>query len=210
MAAVILKALRAPDLVSSATLDAARGTTLSTQSCTITWQSAPDGVIQFQRKDEALPWPVPPESDLGLRIPGFDPATTLNRYELKVTGLKEATYTLSIDGREIGVYSQAGLANGINLGFMRQGPIYDQGQRLLKAVLDKNDTFYNRWHNVQIGQQPAPGTNPLDWRKAEAAHSQEVKPELARLDKIIADEEQAINVLRQPVAHLFRLDPAAR
>ena len=210
MAALILQGLHAPDLVSSATLDAARKVTIATHSCTITWQNAADGVVQFQRLDDALPWPVPPEADLALKIPGFDPATTLNRYELKVTGLNNSSYTLSIDGRAIGVYSQAALANGVNLGFVRQGPIYDQGQKLLKAVLDKNDTFFNRWHNVQIGTQPTPTTNPQDLRTAESAHATEVKPELARLDKIIAGEEQAINLLRQPVAHNFTLQPAAR
>jgi hypothetical protein len=210
MAAIILQNLHAPDLVSSATLDAARGVTVSASGCTITWQNAPEGVVQFQRKDEALPWPVPPEADLALKIPGFDPATTLNRYDLKITGLKDTSYRLSIDGREIGVYSQAALANGVNLGFVRQGPIYDQGQKLLKAVLAKDDTFFNRWHNVQIGQQPPPGTNPPDLRKADLAHSEEVKPELAKLDKIIADEEQAIAVLRQPIAHVFKIEPATR
>jgi hypothetical protein len=210
MAAIILQSLHAPDLVSSAALDAARRVTTSTHSCTIAWQNAAEGVVQFQRKDEALPWPVPPEADLALKIPGCNPATTLNRYDLKVTGLKETTYTLSIDGRKIGVYSEASLADGINLGFVRQGPIYDQGQKLLKAVLDKNDTFFNRWHNIQIGQQSSPGKNPLDWRKAELAHSDEVKPELAKLDKIIADEEETINVLRQPVVHVFKIEPATR
>jgi lysophospholipase L1-like esterase len=210
MAAIILQGLHAPDLVSTATLDAARGVTTSTQACTITWKNAPEGVVQFQRKDDALPWPVPPEADLALKIPGFDPATTLNRYELKITGLKETAYMLSIDGEEIGVYSGGALANGVNLGFVRRGPIYEQGQKLLKAVLDKNETFFNRWHNVQIGPQPAPGTNALDLRNAELAHANEVKPELARLDKIIADEEQTINVLRQPVAHLFNIKPVAR
>jgi len=208
MAAIILQGLHAPDLVSSATLDAAHGSTTSTDGCAITWQNAPPGVVQFQRKDNALPWPLPPETDLALKIPGFDPATTLNRYELKVTGLKEASYKLSVDGRELGIYSKAGLANGINLGFVRQGPIYDQGQKLLKAVLDKNDTFFHRWRDVQIGQQPSPGTNLADVRKAELAHSDEVKPELARLDKVIADDEQAINLLRQPIPHVFKLAPA--
>ena len=33
-------------------------------------------------------------------------------------------------------------ANGINLGFVRQGPIYDQGQELLKAVIAKNDALF--------------------------------------------------------------------
>lgn len=207
MAAIILKGLHAPDLVSSATLDGAHASTISAVGCTITWQNAPAGVIQFLRKDDSLPWPVPPEAGQALGIPGFDPATALNRYELKITGLKAAFYKLSIDSREIGVYSQTGLGNGINLGFVREGPIYDQGQKLLDAVIDKNNTFFNRWHNVQIGQQSPPGTNLADVRKAESEHLEEVKPELARLDKVIADEERAIDLLRQPVSHVFKLEP---
>ncbi len=209
MASLILEGLHAPDLVSSATLDAAGSATVSADGCTITWQNAPAGVVQFQRKDDALPWPVPPETDLAFKIPGFDPADALNRYELKVTGLKAPFYKLSIDGREIGVYSQASLGNGINLGFVRQGPIYDQGQKLLKAIIEKNETFFNRWHDVQIGQQSPPGTNLADIRKADMAHLEAVKPELARLDKVIADQEQSINLLRQPVPHVFTLEPAA-
>ena len=47
-------------------------------------------------------------------------------------------------------------------------------------------------------------------RNAEMAHAVEVKPELAKLDKIIADEEQAINVLHPLVVHIFKIEPATR
>ncbi len=210
MAALILQGLHAPDLVSSAVLDAAGRSTVSTQGCAITWQNAAAGVVQFERKDEALPWPTPPEVDPALKIPGFDPAATLNRYELKVTGLKEASYRLSIDEQEVGAYSQADLAKGVNLGFVRSGPLYDQGQKLLKAVMEKNDAFFNRWRKVQIGEPPPPGTSIPDIRKAETAHMAEVKPELERLDKVIADQEQAIHALCQPVPHVFKLEPAGK
>ena len=207
MAALILQGLHAPDLVSSAVLDAAGRATTSAEGCTITWQDAPAGTLQFERKDDALPWPVPPDADPALKIPGFDPATTLNRYELKVTGLTAPSYKLSIDGQEIRIYTQAALAGGINLGFVRRGPLYDQGQKLLAAVIDKNDAFYNRWRTVEIGPPPAPGTAIADIRKAEAAHAEEVKPQLAQLDKLIADKEQAIHQLAQPVPHVFKLEP---
>jgi hypothetical protein len=209
MAALILQGLHAPDLVSSAALDAASRSTLSTQGCAITWQDAPAGVVQFQRQDEALPWPVPPEADLALKIPGIDPGTTLNRYELKVAGLTGASYKLSIDDQEIGTYSQTDLANGINLGFVRHGPIYDQGQKILQAVLDKNDVFFKRWRNVQLSPAPPPGTSAADARKLDAAHAAEVKPQLAQLDKTIADDEQAIRTLCQPTPHVFKLEPVA-
>ncbi len=209
MATLILQGLNAPDLVSSAALDAASRSTISAQGCAITWQDAPSGVVQFQRQDEALPWPIPPEADLALKIPGFDPATALNRYELKVAGLTAASYKLSIDDQEIGTYSRTDLANGINLGFVRHGPIYDQGQKILQAVLDKNDAFFNRWRNIQLGPPPAPGTSAADARQIEAAHAAQVKPELAQLDKTIADDEQAIRTLCQPAPHVFKLEPVA-
>ena len=93
---------------------------------------------------------------------------------------------------------------------MRQGPIYDQGRKLLAAVVAKNDAFYNRWRTVQIGPPATPGTSVADIRKAEAAHAAEVKPELAQLDKAIADQEQAIHQLAQPVPHVFKLEPVTR
>ncbi len=40
-----------------------------------------------------------------------------------------------------------------------------------------------------------------------AARQIEIKPELARLDKIIVEQEQAIHQLCQPVPHVFRLEP---
>ena len=209
MAALVLQGLHAPALVSSAALDASAHTTISAEGCTITWQDAGPGVVQFERKDAALPWPTPPDVDPALKLPGFDPASTLNQYELKISGLKEVSYQLSIDGQAVGVYSSADLANGINLGFLRKGPIYDQGQKLLKAVLDKNDTFFQRWRTVEIGPPPAPGTSAADLRKAEAAHANEVKPQLAQLDKVIADDEQAIHLLSTPAPHVFKLEPVA-
>jgi hypothetical protein len=210
MATLMLQGLHAPDLVSSAVLDAAGRTTTSAENCVITWQDSPAGTIRFQRTDNALPWPTPPDVDLALKLPGFDPATTLNRYELKITGLKAASYQLTIDGAEIGTYAQSDLANGINLGFLRAGPIYDQGQKLLKAVVDKNDTFFHRWREVQLGPPPPPGTNAADLQKLDAAHQTEVKPELDRLDKQIADDEAAIHQLSQPVPHTFQLEPVTR
>jgi len=166
MAATILEHINAPDLISSAALDAVHRSTVSAQGCTIVWKDSPAGVVEFERKDAALPWPTPPEGDLALKIPGFDPGKTLNRYELKITGLKAAAYKLSIDDQQIGNYSQTQLAAGINLSFVQCGPIYKQGQKLLAAVKEKNDTFFNRWRNVEIGAPLLPNTSAADRRRA--------------------------------------------
>ena len=210
MASLILQGLHAPAVVSSATLDAAARTTVSAEDCTIAWQDGGAGMVQFQRTDAALPWPTPPDADVAMKIPGFDPATTLNRYELTVGGLKEGSYQLSIDDVGVGSYSSADLAKGVNLGFLRAGPIYDQGQKLLKAVEDKNDAFFNRWRTVEVGPAPAAGMSAADMRKAEGDHANAVKAQLVDLDKVIAEDEAAIHALAQPVAHVFKLTPVVR
>jgi lysophospholipase L1-like esterase len=201
MATLILQAMHAPALVSSATLDAAARSTVGTEGCTIAWQNSANDTVQFQRTDESLPWPIPPDCDLALKLPGFDPATSLNQYELKVKGLTSPAYDLTIDDQPIATYSKDALANGINLGFVEKGPIYDQGQKLLKAVIDKNNTFYQRWHDVEIGPQPDAKTGRANLDAAGTA-------ELARLDKLIADQEATIDGLRTPMPHVFKLVPA--
>jgi hypothetical protein len=97
--------------------------------------------------------------------------------------------------------------SGVNLGLVRKGPIYDQGQKILKADPDKNDTFFHRWREVQVSLLPSPGISAADIRKAKMAHLAEVTPELARLDKIIADDEPAIHALCQPNPLIFKLEP---
>jgi len=203
MATVILQRFRAPALVSSVSVDAAARSISSSQDCVVEWQDVPNGALQIKRTDRALPWPLPddPAIDLALKLPGFDPATALNRYEYKVTGLKPGYYKLTIDGAEIGTYLGSDLARGINLGFVKQGPIYDQEQQLLQAVTAKNEAYYNRWRNVQLYQTPGWLQGP----GLEGARS----AEMARLDKVISDAEDNIETLRKPVTHVFRLDPVA-
>jgi lysophospholipase L1-like esterase len=205
MATAILEGLNAPAQVSSLTLDAATQAITASEGCTVEWQHAPNGAVQFKRTDQALPWPVPedPSIDLVLKIPGFDPATALDQYELKVTGLTAASYKLAIDGHEIGAYPAADLANGVNLGFVRQGPIYDQEQQLLKAVIAKNDAYYTLWRSVEIYQAP-------DWLKILPGVETVRQTEIARLKKVISDDEKTIDDLRKPAPHVFRLEPVAK
>ncbi len=204
MATIILQGLHAPAEVSSVSLDAAGRSITACQGCTVEWQDSgsPD-VIQFKRSDEALPWPLPedPMIDTVLKIPGFDPATALNHYGLMVTGLKAPSYILSIDDKEIGTYSSADLAKGVNLGFVRQGPIYDQGQQLLKAVMAKNDDYFNRWRNVQVFQVP-------DWLESAQIAEATRTAALAKADTALANDQKTIESLRKPVPHVFKLTPA--
>ena len=198
MATLILQAMHAPALVSSATLDAGSHSTVETDGCTIAWQNSTGDSVQFERTDEALPWPIPSDCAPALKLPGFDPAGTLNQYTLKVVGLRAESYQLLIDDQPIAIYTANALAGGVNLGFVEKGPVYDQGQKLLAAVIAKNDTFYRRWHDVEIGPNPNPKTGRADLDAAGTA-------ELARLDKLLADQEATIEHLRTSTPHVFKL-----
>lgn len=207
MASIILQGLHAPAMVSSVSLDAASHSITGSANCSVEWQDAGDGVVAFKRTDQAIPWPVPglsPDAqaqiDVALKVPGFDPATTLNRYDLQVTGLSEPSYKLTIDGKDIGVFSNTDLAKGVNLGFWRQGPIYDQGQSLLQAVIVKNDAYFERWRDVQLYQKP-------DWLKRVKGIDEARQAELQRLDGVIADCETTIESLRKTPTRLFKLEP---
>jgi len=207
MATVILQGMHAPALVSSVSLDAEARSTIATEKCTIEWQEAPHGVVQFKRTDETLPWPTVAEGDVALKIPGFDPATALNLYTLKVSNLKEPSYKLSIDDKNFATYSNTDLAAGVNLSSVREGPIYDQAQRLLRAIMQKNKDFYHRWREVQLAPSPAkPKDGATD--ASDSADSARTA-ELARLDGVIADDEKAIDALRHPIPHIFRLEPVS-
>ena len=208
MASIILEAMHAPAMVSSVSVDAASHSITGSENCTVEWQDAGDGVVAFKRTDRALPWPIPglsPDAqaqiDVALKMPGFDPATTLNRYDLTVTGLSQPSYKLSIDGKDVGVFSNTDLAKGVNLGFYHGGPIYDQGQALLQAVIVKNDAYFERWREVQLYERP-------DWLKLVKGIDDARQAELSRLDGVIADNEKLIDSLRKTPTRLFKLEPA--
>ena len=200
MAWAILKELGASALVSRAEIDGAAKTVTAADACRIEKLKVADGVISFDRLDEALPMPIDPAAEPVLKLaPILD---DLNRYELKITGLALGDYELSIDGEAVGKASSDDLGKGWNLA-AKAGPITKQGQDLLKLVFQKNNIFFNRWRNIQLFSFPG-------W--AQSAECPEFEgrrsAELARLDKDIAASEAEIEKLRKPQSHHFELKPA--
>lgn len=112
MAAVILKGLGAGGEVSSATLSA-DGKVVDAKGCKLTEVSAKDGKLSFTRLDETGPWPVLPSGQAAFDLlpSGLD----LSKYMLKVTGLSEGDYRVSIDGKPAATVSAKDLATGWNM-----------------------------------------------------------------------------------------------
>ena len=95
MAASLLKSLGAEGFVSEATIDAA-GSITSSKGCAITGVKAEGGSLSFDRQDETLPFPIPDNARAILPI--APDVLALSQYTLKVTGLKDANYAISING----------------------------------------------------------------------------------------------------------------
>lgn len=185
MAWAILKQLGATPLVSSATLKLGWWKRVSEEkNCTVTNLKATGGALCFDRLDQALPMPIDPRAVAALKLaPVLD---ELDRYELKVTGLKAASYAVTIDGEAAGTVTAAELAAGWNMA-LADGPITKQAQEVLQLVFKKNDVFFDRWRNVQL----KPG------READ----------LPKLDAQLAELEAQLNAARLPKLHHFELKP---
>src|SRR5262245_35093673 len=145
MAHAILTGLKAPAVVSDAEIDAATGKA-KTRACTVENLKTADNSVTFERTDRALPLPV--LTEWGSVLPYVNQLKDLNWYGLKVTGLAKGDYTLLIDGKDVATYSADQLAEGVNLGNLATGPIYDQAKKVFDAITAKNGLVHQRFRGV--------------------------------------------------------------
>jgi hypothetical protein len=198
MAWAILKGLGATPLVSKAEVDYATKKA-ATSNCRIESLKTGEGVMSFERLDEALPMPIDPRAETATKLAPV--LEDLDLYELRVTGLPPGSYELSIDGEPATKASAEELAKGVNLA-TRSGPITHQAQDVLDLVIKKNNLYFNRWRNVQLFEFPR-------WAQSPESEKQRTA-ELARLDQQIAETEAQIDSARQPKKRLFELKRAAQ
>ena len=194
-----------PICVSSATLDAAGRTTTSAEGCAITWQDAPVGSLRFQRQDNASAVRLSrPTVDLALENPRLRSRHHVESLRIENQRTKRPG---AINCRSMAWKSapmpQIDLAHGINLGFVRVGPIYDQGQKLLKAV-HRQERHVFPSALARGAAQPACRADYNKRRRPEENGRSALLPRSNRswTDWIscIADDELAIHVLAQPVS----------
>src|SRR5205823_901912 len=135
MAHTILTGLHAPPLVSDVDIDAA-ASKVAPRACRIENLKANPTEVEFDRMDEALPFPMAP-GWLPI-LPYVNQLKDLNWYGLKVTGLFSGTYRVRIDDKDVGAFTTEQLSGGVNLGNLSTGPLHDQGVRVLNAINSKN------------------------------------------------------------------------
>ncbi len=193
MAAALLKAWNAPALTSSVTVSAKPGNTAKAEHATIQAFDVKDGVISWNQLDEALPFPINlDDKATQLAVASSSVIDDLDRQILRATDLDKASYTLKIDGKEVGTFSKEQLDKGVNLATIST-PMLVQANNVHKLTLEHNNFHFLRWRTVQVPH--------------ESAAPEGVAKAIEGLDAI---EAKIINRQRetaQPKPHKFELTP---
>jgi hypothetical protein len=197
MAAELLKAWQAPALVSAVEIDAGSGKVTDARRTKVSELKA-GAELSWTQLDEALPMPVDMnDSVIALAVKSSDFIQALNQQTLKVTGLSAASYSLKIDGNEVGSFAKEQLAEGINLA-TRSTPMARQAADVHKLTLQHNNTHFQRWRQIQV-------TYAAEGKSAKM--QQAAKDLMAALDDEEAEQVKQQRAVAQPKPRQFQLAP---
>jgi len=149
-----------------------------------------NNAVRFTATDEILPYPTTrPE----LAREALNGLCTSND-DFQVEGLTARRYQLTIDGKPVLSDSAEEFAKSF---FLRSGPSFAQAEELRRAIIHKNELYFNRW-------RPANVTYLFLFRRNEQGQN---AVEIPKFDPLIAEAEQQIAKLRVPKPHVFELKP---
>jgi hypothetical protein len=203
MAHAILTGLKAPAVVSEAAVGAGTSAPAPTgRGCKIEQVTVREDGVSFTRTDEALPLPV--QKDWLPMLPYTNDLKDLNHYGLTVTGLKDGDYAVTIDGTEVGKFTAKQLAGGVNLGNLTTGPVWEQANKVLQAINEKNKLVHQRFRGVVMFQPPA-----ADWLTDLRPEIERRRAaELAKRAEKIAAAQAGVYELAPPRPRKFEVKPA--
>ena len=196
LAGVLLKTWNAPATVTRVELEIGRdGVKTSRQENTkVTLATArKGGVVSWMQDDAALPFPVDlndPTVALAAKVSDF--LLALDQEVLKVAGLDRPEYTLAIDDEEVGMFTKAQLAEGVNLAGL-DTPMARQAAKVHKLTIKHHDVHHVRWRQVEV-----------PWQDEKAPH---LNAALKGLDALEADVVAEQRATAQPVPHRYELRP---
>ena len=195
MAEQLLKAWGATALVSRVALDAGKKSAQSENASVSDIKSDANGLLSWQAKEEALPFPLnykDPLIDLAVRSSDFVEA--MDQETLRVTGLTAPRYMLQIDADTIGTFSKEELEDGINLA-TQETPMLKQARIVAQLTREHNDIHFTRWRVIQVR-----------FDKKDAPNS--VRKTLDSMDAMERDFVTRQRDAAQPKPHRFTLTPA--
>jgi lysophospholipase L1-like esterase len=150
MAEALLKAWRAPAVVTEVEIDAGAGVATQQKGTEVSAIAATGQGVAWTQMDAALPMPVDWNDPLiKLATASSDFVEALDEEPLRVKGLALGTYALNIDGAAVGSYSANQLANGVNLATLPT-PMLKQSLEVAKLTADHNNVHFARWRTLQV------------------------------------------------------------
>ena len=142
MAEALLKGWHAPALVSNVTIDAHAGAVTQALNASVSQVEQTDGGWKWTEVEDALPLPLTRSNATTALLEDLtDIEQQLNQEMLRVTGLADGRYALSIDGDAVDTFSPEALESGINLADYAT-PMFHQAQRVSWLVRDRDETHY--------------------------------------------------------------------
>jgi hypothetical protein len=152
IASAILGAWNATAVGSSVEIDAFRARVQHQVNANVT-SIQTKATVSWTQRDSALPLPLNPKDDvLALVLRSSTIVESLDQQLLKVTGLRAAKYSLSIDGKKIGTWTRENLAHGVNLALL-ETPMLKQALRVYALSRRRNSVRMARWQSVQVALQ---------------------------------------------------------
>jgi lysophospholipase L1-like esterase len=192
MAESLLKAWRAPAIVSNVEIDAAAKRVTKYDNAAVMNVQFGRGV-SWSQKDDALPFPVDMSDPvMALAVNSSDFVDALNRQIVKVSGLADGRYTLGIDDDEIATFTSQQLKDGVNLATLRT-PMWAQAARVHALTLKHNNIHFARWRSLQV---------PMQAEKLET-----MPAAIAALDAVDAELVTQQRLAAQTTPHKFELVP---
>lgn len=196
MAFELLRAWNAPALVTDVGIDAVNRKLTVTTNTKVTDFTVADGKISWTQLDGALPMPVDrqnPETALVLRCIDFD--SLLDQQTLRITGLDAPTYRLLIDGQAMGEFTNAQLAEGINLAKLST-PMISQAEKVNDLTLKRTALVQTRRNTFQVPY---------------ADSEESIRDNLDRLMSSLADAAESARAIQRqmaiPVPHRYEVVP---
>lgn len=166
MSTEFLRMQRVTGKVSDVFINTKRYKVKASQDCTIDGLTSNRVAVSFTVKAQALPFPTPAEINPDLFYNFTD---KMNADMLKIKGLKEGKYSLSIDGIAITDFSNKDLRKGINLSRFHNTPQYKQAELVLERFREywKNESQLRTLEYIEYQfSNLIKGTKDLDEVKA--------------------------------------------
>lgn len=195
MAEELLKAWHARPVVSSVSIDASTGKVSGSQFASVK-EFHPGMPMKWSETDEALPLPLAnmiaenKDKTLDLAIHSSDVVDALDEEPLRITGLAAGRYKLDIDGQDIGTFSDAEFAQGVNLAVL-QTPMSQQAITVRDLTLKRIEVHQERWRTLQVPMATLDLTHLDEAMKA--------------LDKLDVDLTAKQREAAKPLAHVYQV-----